>query len=264
MGKDEKIELLAPVGSLEALKAAVQNGADAVYLGGRLFSARHYAQNFTDSELAEAVKYAHLYGVKVHVAINTLIDNQELPQLVDYLYEVQKAQVDAIIVQDLGAIKIIRSLLPELELHASTQMTIMNSGGIRLVEELGLKRVVLAREVSLDNITRLVRQTKMELETFVHGALCVCYSGQCLMSSMIGGRSGNRGRCAQPCRMNYSLVKNNKEEIQMGHLLSPRDLKMIENLPLLIKAGISLSLIHISSFRIGNRKPDYQSSPRNV
>lgn len=239
MGKDEKIELLAPVGSLEALKAAVQNGADAVYLGGRLFSARHYAQNFTDSELAEAVKYAHLYGVKVHVAINTLIDNQELPQLVDYLYEVQKAQVDAIIVQDLGAIKIIRSLLPELELHASTQMTIMNSGGIRLVEELGLKRVVLAREVSLDNITRLVRQTKMELETFVHGALCVCYSGQCLMSSMIGGRSGNRGRCAQPCRMNYSLVKNNKEEIQMGHLLSPRDLKMIENLPLLIKAGIS-------------------------
>lgn len=234
----EKIELLAPVGSQESLRAAVQNGADAVYMGGKLFSARHYAQNFTNQELVEAVEYAHLYGVKVYVAVNILIDNRELPELIEYLYTLHTAKVDALIVQDLGVIRAIRKLLPGFELHGSTQMTIHNAAGARFLEELGLERVVLAREVSLKNIELIGKSSRIKLETFVHGALCVSYSGQCLMSSMIGGRSGNRGRCAQPCRLAYTLVNSRSEEIHKGHLLSPRDLKMIENLPFLIRAGI--------------------------
>jgi len=239
MEEKTKIELLAPVGNMEALRAAVQNGADAVYMGGKSFNARQYAQNFDNEELREAVAYAHLYGVKVYVTVNTLLDNSEIPELIDYLYTLQAARVDALIVQDLGVIRLIRSLLPEMELHASTQMNVHNPAGIRFLEEIGLKRVVLAREVSLENIALLRQNSTMPLEVFVHGALCVCYSGQCLMSSMIGGRSGNRGRCAQPCRLNYTLVNSRGEELQTGHLLSPRDLKMIEHLPLLLEAGIS-------------------------
>jgi len=238
MENKQMVELLAPVGSNEALKAAIQNGADAIYMGGKLFSARQYAQNFTNEELIEAVNYAHLYGARVYVAVNTLVDNSELPELMDYLYTLYSANVDAIIVQDIGVIKAIRHLIPDMEIHASTQMTIHNSAGVRFLEELGLGRVVLAREVSLNNIELIGEHSKLPLETFIHGALCVSYSGQCLMSSMIGGRSGNRGRCAQPCRLNYTLVNKKNEELQIGHLLSPRDLKMIEHLPLLVKAGI--------------------------
>lgn len=232
------IELLAPVGSMEALRAAVQNGADAVYLGGKMFSARQYAPNFSDEELKEGINYAHLYGVRVYVAVNTLLDNNEFGELIEYLYDLWQSNVDAIIVQDLGVAWTIRKLLPEMEIHASTQMTIHNSPGVRMLEKMGISRVVLAREVSLDNIRLIGERTNLPLETFVHGALCVSYSGQCLMSSMIGGRSGNRGRCAQPCRMNYILLDEQGREIEAGHLLSPRDLNMINHLKLLQEAGI--------------------------
>lgn len=233
-----QIELLAPVGSIEALRAAVQSGADAVYLGGKLFSARQYAPNFSDEELKEGLEYAHLYGVKVYIAINTLLENNEFDELVEYLYSLWQINVDAVIVQDLGVAWTIRKLLPEIEVHASTQMTIHNSPGVRMLEDMGVSRVVLAREVSLENISLIGERTKLPLETFVHGALCVSYSGQCLMSSMIGGRSGNRGRCAQPCRMNYFLVDKEGKEIEAGHLLSPRDLNMINHLKQLEEAGV--------------------------
>lgn len=239
MPTEKRMELLAPVGTVEALFAAVQNGADAVYLGGKQFSARQYAQNFDLQELKEVVRYAHLYGVQVYIAVNTLIDNEEFPEFINYLYSLYNLGVDAIIMQDIGAAYTASKLLPEMKLHASTQMTISNSAGARLVKNLGFDRVVLAREVSLENI-RLIREAaQIDLEVFVHGALCVSYSGQCLMSSMIGGRSGNRGRCAQPCRLPYTLLGPEGKEFAAGHLLSPKDLRMVEHLPLLRKAGIS-------------------------
>ncbi len=240
MVQKERIELLAPVGGSEALRAAVENGADAVYLGGKMFSARQSAQNFGLEELREAVKYAHLRGVKVYVAVNTLVDNSEFPELIDYLFDLYTIHVDAVIVQDLGVASLIRAVLPEMELHASTQMTVHNAAGVRYLEELGIHRVVLAREVSLENIELIGKAARLPLEVFVHGALCVSYSGQCLMSSMIGGRSGNRGRCAQPCRLKYTLLNAKGEEIKTAgeHLLSPKDLNMIEHLPFLLKAGV--------------------------
>lgn len=239
MSPSQKIELLAPVGTVEALRAAVQNGADAVYLGGRQFSARQYAANFTLPELKEAIRYAHLHGVSVYIAVNTLIDNAEFTGLIEYLYEIYRLDVDAVIVQDLGAASVIHRLLPELELHASTQMTIHNAAGARLMGKMGFSRVILAREVSLENI-RLMKMTgKPDLEVFIHGALCVSYSGQCLMSSMIGGRSGNRGRCAQPCRLPYVLVNSAGQELAAGHLLSTSDLNMLSHLPLLAQAGVA-------------------------
>lgn len=236
-----KMELLAPVGSSEALRAAVQNGADAVYFGGKLFNARQFADNFSIDEIKEKVRYAHLRGVLVYVTVNTLLANAELPALADFVYELYHSQVDALILQDLGAVELIRTVFPEMELHASTQMTIHNSPGVRFLQERGFARAILAREVSLANITRIGEKVTLPLEVFAHGALCVCYSGQCLMSSMIGGRSGNRGRCAQPCRLAYTLVDADGKEIKAEgeHLLSPRDLKMIENLPLLAQAKVS-------------------------
>jgi len=239
----QKIELLAPAGSMDALKAAVENGADAVYLGGSMFSARQYAGNFNFDELKEAANLAHSRKVKIYAAVNTIIANGEIEQLISYLYQLAQVQVDAIIVQDLGVANIIRQALPRMELHASTQMAIHNSQGVKFLEEMGFNRAVLAREVSFANIKLIRQNSSLELETFVHGALCIAYSGQCLMSSMIGGRSGNRGRCAQPCRMKYSLVdrKGNllaKPENIGEHLLSPRDLKMIQHIPLLVEAGI--------------------------
>lgn len=236
--ESKSMELLAPVGSMEALKAAVQNGADAVYLGGKTFSARQYAQNFEVSELKEAVKYAHFYGVKVYIAVNTLVDNKEFPQLFQHLFDLHLCNVDAIIIQDLGVASVVRKILPEMELHASTQMTIHNGPGARFLEDIGFSRVVLAREVSIENISRIGKVSSIPLEVFIHGALCVSYSGQCLMSSMIGGRSGNRGRCAQPCRLLYTLVNSSGKEIQQGHLLSPKDLNMIAHLSLLEEAGV--------------------------
>lgn len=237
------VELLAPAGSWEALVAAVQAGADAVYLGGKAFGARHYAANFDNEELEKAVKYAHLRNVRIFVTVNTLLDDTEYEQLKTYLLFLDSIGVDAIIVQDIGVLTVARKIVPNLNIHASTQMTIMNSDGVKLLSEEGVTRVVLAREVSLENIKNICAASPIEIEVFIHGALCVCYSGQCLMSSLIGGRSGNRGRCAQPCRLPYSLVnakgENVLREIDAGdYLLSPRDFKTIELIPQLIEAGV--------------------------
>ncbi len=237
------IELLAPAGSSEALAAAIYSGANAVYLGGKAFGARQYAPNFSDEELAEAVRLAHLHFVRVYVTVNTLVDDSEIPELIDYLKLLYTIGVDAIIVQDLGVVAVARQVVPDLPLHASTQMTIYNSAGVNLLDSLGFKRIVLARELALAAIKTICASTKLEIEVFIHGALCVCYSGQCLMSSLIGGRSGNRGRCAQPCRLPYKLV-NQRDEILLASseagefLLSPRDLNTLEIVPDLIKAGV--------------------------
>ena len=193
-------ELLAPAGSREAFTAALESGADAVYLGGRLFGARHYAPNFSDEELATAVQDAHLRGVAVYVTVNTLLDDSEIPALVSYLRQLYTIGVDAIIVQDIGVAQVARTVTPELPVHGSTQMTVHNLAGVEFLADQGFKRVVLARELSLTDIRYICHNTSIEIEVFIHGALCISYSGQCLMSSMIGGRSGNRGKCAQPCR----------------------------------------------------------------
>ena len=238
------IELLAPVGSQEALVAAVESGANAIYLGGRMFGARHYAPNFTDEELAEAVRFAHLRGVSVLVTVNTLVDDQELPVLVDYLRHLYEIGVDAIIVQDLAVAAIAKKIVPNLPLHASTQITAHNLAGVTFLADMGFKRVVLARELPLTDIEYICKNSTVEIETFIHGALCISYSGQCLMSSMIGGRSGNRGRCAQPCRLPYTLVDAAGNDLLSNadageYLLSPRDFNTIEVLPELIHAGVT-------------------------
>ncbi len=229
---------------MEALRAAVENGADAVYLGGQAFNARSGAANFSREELQEAITYAHLRGVRVYVTVNILIANSELPELVDYLHFLYCSGADAVILQDLGVAYLVRHVLPELPVHASTQMTILNSPGVKLAQEMGFTRVVLARETSHRDMREIYRATGADLEVFIHGALCVCYSGQCLMSSMIGGRSGNRGRCAQPCRLTYQLVDLDggakAAGIEVGeHLLSPRDLNLLDYLGELAEAGIS-------------------------
>ncbi|MGO1469205.1 MAG: DUF3656 domain-containing U32 family peptidase [Tissierella sp.] len=234
-------ELLAPVGSMESLYAAVQNGANAVYLGGKLFNARQSASNFGYEELEEAVKYSHINNVKVYVTINILIDDKEMLEVLDFIRFLYEADVDAIIVQDIGLANCVRKLFPDLDIHASTQMTINNLEGVKLLEEIGFKRVVLARETPLEEIKRIRKGSSIELEGFIHGALCVSYSGQCLMSSVIGGRSGNRGKCAQPCRMPYSIVDKNGELVEGWeelHLLSPKDLNTLEYTNMLIEAGI--------------------------
>ncbi|GFO98212.1 peptidase family protein U32 [groundwater metagenome] len=241
-------ELLAPVGSKESLIAAIENGADAVYFGGTLFSARQYASNFNREELLWAIDYAHARGVRAYVTVNTLIKDSELEEAADYLQFLCSTGADAVIVQDIGILKLLRKQLPNLPVHASTQMTIHNAEGVKLLHEMGVKRVVLARELSLQEIKRIKSETGMEIETFIHGALCFSYSGQCLLSSMIGGRSGNRGYCAQPCRKKYRV---NEEE---GYLLSPKDLNMSQHIPALIDAGID-------SFKIEGRmkRPEYDA-----
>lgn len=237
----KKIELLAPAGNLIALKAAVENGADAVYIGGELFSARQNAGNFTAIDMAQGVEYAHKRGCKIYVAVNTLLHNEEIGDLIAYAYELAELKVDAVIVQDLGVMRLLQETLPQLEVHASTQMAVHNAAGVKFLAEQGIKRVVLARETSLEEIKKIRQQTDVELEVFVHGALCVGYSGQCLLSSLIGGRSGNRGLCAQPCRMAYQLVNSQGEAMVADgkYLLSTRDLNMIEHLPELIRAGVN-------------------------
>ena len=251
------IELLAPVGSREALVAAVESGADAVYLAGKLFGARASAPNFSDEELAEAVKFAHLRRVLVYVTVNTLIDNKEIPSLAKYLQYLYRIGVDAIIVQDMATFKITKEVIPHMPIHASTQMTVHNLEGVQLLTELGFTRVVLSRELSLEDLTYICQNTTTEIEAFVHGALCISYSGQCLMSSMIGGRSGNRGRCAQPCRLPYTLIDQyGNEALHEGdageYLLSPKDLNTLEMIPELIASGIT-------SFKIEGRmkRPEY-------
>ena len=236
------IELLAPAGSLAALKAAVENGADAVYIGGPMFSARQKAENFTYEQMKAGIQYAHQRGCKVHVALNTIVSNEEIGALVEYGYQLAELGVDAVIVQDFGVAHLLQETLPQLPLHASTQMAIHNVPGVQYLEEHGFERVVLARETSLDAIRQIKAETDIELEVFVHGALCVAYSGQCLLSSMIGGRSGNRGLCAQPCRMQYQLMDESGKEYQSvdgQYLLSTRDLNMIHHLPDLIQAGVT-------------------------
>lgn len=235
------IELLAPVGSQDSLIAAVQNGANAVYLGGKLFNARHNASNFDEDQLVEAISYAHLHKVKVYVTVNILIDNSEMEEVLDYVKFLHDIDVDAILVQDIGFASIVREILPDLDLHASTQMTINNVEGAKLLKDLGFKRIVLARETPLEEIKKIHDNVDIELEGFVHGALCMSYSGQCLMSSMIGGRSGNRGTCAQPCRMKYSIVDENDNTVngyEKIHALSPKDLNTIGYIDTLIDNGI--------------------------
>lgn len=251
--KVNKPELLAPAGNFNALKAAVENGADAVYLGGKEFNARRGANNFDRKQLLEALDYAHLKGVNIYVTVNILLSDQELraaAEFIDFLYV---SGADGIIVQDLGLAHFIKSNFKDMELHASTQMTIHNVESAQMLKNLNFDRIVLARELSLEDIGEIKSKVGLKIETFIHGALCICYSGQCLMSSFIGGRSGNRGQCAQPCRLPYTLINERKKPVSVkAHFLSPRDLCMIEHIPYLIKAGID-------SFKIEGRlkRPEY-------
>ena len=232
------IELLSPVGDFDCLKAAVQNGANAVYFGSNLFSARAFAKNFDNKELEQAINYTKLRGVKTHLTLNTLIKDEEFEEAFNVAKTAYKFGIDAIIVQDLGlAINLIKSF-PDIEIHASTQMTTSNLEGVKKLEQLGFKRVVLSRECSISEIEHICKNSNIEIEVFTHGALCISYSGQCLFSSMVGGRSGNRGMCAQPCRLPYSLFSGDTV-LNKGYLLSPRDLCSLENLPRLISAGVS-------------------------
>lgn len=235
------VELLAPVGSFEALKAAVQNGANAVYLGGKDFGARASANNFDRDELKEAVKYAHIRDVQVFVTTNTLRKENEIEDFLEYAKFLYDIDVDAIILQDIGMARLIKRELPDFELHASTQMVAHSLEDVKYLESVGFDRVVLAREVTVEEIKYICDNCKADIEVFVHGALCVCYSGQCLMSSMIGNRSGNRGRCAQPCRQRYELIDVYTGEVVNSngdYLLSPRDLNAIEEIDKVIDAGV--------------------------
>ena len=231
--RNKDFELLAPAGSLEIFKGVIESGADAVYVGGSMFGARAYANNFTEEELLEAIDFAHLRGVKVYLTVNTLIKNSEFSKLYDYLLPYYKRGLDAVIVQDLGVVKAIHEYFPSMEIHTSTQMTVTGADGVRFLSQFGVTRVVMAREVSLAEMKRIHEETGMELEAFVHGALCYSYSGQCLFSSILGGRSGNRGRCAQPCRLPYT-VEGKKDE----YILSLKDMCGINALDKLHEAGV--------------------------
>ncbi len=238
-----KVELLAPVGDWNCLKAAVQNGADAVYFGVEQFNARMYAANFNVEDMKQVIDYCKLRNVKTNLTLNTLLENCEFDNAVDLAKEAYKAGVDAIIVQDLGLAKYLIDNIPGLPIHASTQMTVHNLQGVLKLEKLGFDRVVLSRELSCEEIEYICKNCKVEIETFIHGALCICYSGQCLFSSVVGGRSGNRGKCAGPCRLPYELISENAEtherkSIDKGYLLSTKDLCGIAYLPRLIQAGV--------------------------
>ncbi len=257
-----KAELLAPAGSYEALTAALSAGADAVYLGGAAFGARAYAKNLTEDEILRAIDFVHLHGKKLYLTVNTLLKEEELEeQLYRYLLPYYRQGLDAVIVQDLGAMRAIRRWFPDLAIHASTQMTVTGSAAARMLEREGAVRVVPARELSLAEIRRIHRTTGLEIECFVHGALCYCYSGQCLMSSLIGGRSGNRGRCAQPCRLPYEVYEKGKRLGEPGddYPLSPKDMCTVELLPEILKAGVT-------SLKIEGRmkKPEYTAGVVSV
>ncbi|PKM85272.1 MAG: peptidase U32 [Firmicutes bacterium HGW-Firmicutes-11] len=235
-------ELLAPVGGPQQLIAAIENRADAVYLGGKLFNARINASNFENEDLRSAIEFAHIRGANVYITLNTLVNDREMEQALEYAAFVYKVGADALIVQDIGFAGLLREHLPDFSMHFSTQGTVYNLEGVRMAERLGARRVVLARELSLNEIEKIAEQTNMELEIFVHGALCQSYSGQCYLSSMIGGRSGNRGSCAQPCRLPYSLLSEGgdgrKTLSGKGYLLSPKDLSSLEHLSQLVKTGV--------------------------
>lgn len=246
---NKKVEILSPAGSYESLKAAIAAGADAVYIGGTRFGARAYANNLTEEELLEAIDYVHLHGRKIYLTINTLLKEHELKdELYDYLLPYYKQGIDAVIVQDIGVLTFIKEQFPDLPIHASTQMTITNVLGAKFLQSLGAERVVTAREMQLSEIEEITKNTDIEIESFVHGALCYCYSGQCLYSSLIGGRSGNRGQCAQPCRLPYRV--NGEKDTK--YVLSLKDICTLEYIPELVESGIY-------SFKIEGRmkKPVY-------
>jgi len=248
------VELIAPAGSFDSLKAAVSNGANAVYLGGKRFNARLYAENFSDEELSRAIRYSHDRNVKVYVTVNTLVADKDLCDLDDYLCLLNSIEADAVIIQDIGALKMCKDLYPKLKIHVSTQSTVHNSSGVNFFSNIGAKRVTLARELSLDEISAIKKESSSEIEVFVHGALCFSYSGQCLMSSFFGGRSANRGQCASPCRLPYSIVDRNGTIIPAkgSHLLSMKDLNLSEDIQSLVSAGVD-------AFKIEGRmkNPEY-------
>lgn len=248
-----KVEILAPAGSFESFHAAILAGADAVYAGGPRFGARAYAENFTEEKLLQAIDYAHLHGRKFYLTVNTLLKDSEIQTLDSYLRPLYEGGLDAVIVQDFGVLEYLRSHFPEMEIHASTQMTITGPEGAKFLQDQGAERVVPARELSLDEIRDMKALTGMDIECFVHGALCYCYSGQCLLSSLIGGRSGNRGQCAQPCRLPYS-VNGSK-----AHWLSPKDICTLDLIPELVEAGID-------SFKIEGRmkRPEYVAGVTSI
>lgn len=253
IGKNErissmkKVELLAPAGNYEAFQYAIFAGADAVYLGGEKFGARAYADNFTQEQICRAIRMAHLFGRKVYLTVNTLVKERELEELYDFLLPFYQEGLDGVIVQDMGVVCYIRDYFPELPIHASTQMTITGSHGAKMLYDFGITRIVPARELSLEEMKTIKQESGVEVEAFIHGAMCYCYSGQCLFSSILGGRSGNRGRCAQPCRLPYRV--DGKKE---NYPLSMKDMCMIHQIPKLIEAGID-------SFKIEGRmkKPVY-------
>ena len=226
----KKIELLAPAGNMESLISAIMAGCDAVYISGKKYGARAFANNFSFEEIVEAIKLAHLYDVKVYVTVNTLIYESEMDDFLKYIEFLYRNNVDAVIMQDLGAMDLVRQVYPKLEIHASTQMNIHSLETVKLLEKLNIKRCVLAREMSLSEIKNIKDNSNMELEVFVQGALCISYSGQCLMSSLIGARSGNRGTCAQCCRMKYDLIKDNKIVNKDKYILSTKDLCTLKNI----------------------------------
>lgn len=242
----KKYELLSPAGNFESLMAAIEGGCDAVYLGGKLFGARAFSQNFNEKELEKAVLYAHSYDVKIYVTVNTLIYESEVDKFMEYIDFLYRIGVDAVIMQDIGMMDLVRQTYPDFEVHASTQMHIHNMEGIKLVEKLGLTRVVVARETDYKTIEEMKKNTNIELEVFIHGALCISYSGQCLMSSLIGHRSGNRGSCAGSCRQKYNLISNGKKINEEEYLLSTKDLNSLENIGKLIDIGVD-------SFKIEGR-----------
>ncbi len=246
-------EILAPAGNMECLKAAIIAGADAIYIGGYMFGARAFSNNFSNEELIEAVNYAHMYNVKIYVTTNTIIYENEVDRFIDYIEFLYKNNVDAVIIQDIGMMDLVRQTFPDLEVHASTQMHIHNLEGVKLVEKLGLTRAVLARETTHEDIKNIKENTNIELEIFVHGALCISYSGQCLMSSLIGGRSGNRGTCAGSCRQKYNVLDENKNKVSTEEYnLSTKDLNSLDNIGELIEIGVD-------SFKIEGRmkSPEY-------
>ena len=252
------VELLSPVGDFECLKAAVQNGANSVYFGSDSFSARAFASNFSLDDLEKAIQYAKIRGVKTHLTLNTLVTDTEFEEAMAIAKKAYEFGIDAIIVQDLGLAMALIRTFPDLPIHGSTQMTVHNLNGALKLQDLGFRRVVLARELSVNEIDYICKNTNIEIETFIHGALCISYSGQCLFSSMLGGRSGNRGKCAGPCRLPFELLENNKT-INSGYLLSTRDLCGLEFVPDLIRAGVK-------SFKIEGRmkSPEYVATVTRI
>ena len=247
-----RVEILAPAGSMECLKAAITAGADAVYTGGALFGARAYAHNLTEEELLEAIDYVHLHGRRLYLTVNTLIKDREMEkQMYDYLLPYYRQGLDAVIVQDIGLFRFIRKHFPDLPIHASTQMTLTGVDGAKFLEKEGAQRIVTSRELSMAEVKKIADETELEIESFVHGALCYCYSGQCLFSSFIGGRSGNRGQCAQPCRLLYRTPEAKRPQ----YLLSLKDICTLELIPEMIESGIY-------SFKIEGRmkKPEYAAA----